>query len=137
MLFRSLAALAGRAGSEAWEHPPAPGRLRFLRECLAELAVEVRDGDGAAELLAAARALGADGIVTSRPVDPRLLRIAARLAEDLPLRMLEPEPFVALPVAGRGSPDLRRFSRYWRQAEPIVWGRGEAGGRPGSEGRLG
>jgi deoxyribodipyrimidine photo-lyase len=35
---------------------------------------------------------------------------------------LEPEPFVALPLQGRGAPDLRRFSRYWRQAEPLVWG---------------
>jgi deoxyribodipyrimidine photo-lyase len=102
--------------------PLAPGRLRFLRECLAELPVDVREGDVASELLAAAAALGADGIVTSRAVDPRFATIAAQVAVALPLHVLEPEPFVALPFDGPAAPDLRRFSRYWRQAEPLVWG---------------
>jgi deoxyribodipyrimidine photo-lyase len=102
----------------------APGRLRFLRECLAELPVTVREGDVARELLAAAAAAGADGFVTSRAVDPRFARIAAQLAPALPLRILEPEPFVDLPWDGPHAPDLRRFSRYWRRAEPRVWGEG-------------
>ncbi|MFM1798967.1 MAG: hypothetical protein RLZZ117_1245 [Cyanobacteriota bacterium] len=102
--------------------PVAPGRLRFLRECLAELPVEVREGDVATELLAAATAAGADAIVSSQAVDPRFEAIARRLAAALPLRILEPEPFVDLPHSGPGAPDLRRFSRYWRQAEPLVWG---------------
>jgi deoxyribodipyrimidine photo-lyase len=102
--------------------PLAEGRLRFLRECLAELPVAVNQGDVAEELLAAARASGADGIVTSRAVDPRFRLIAARLAAVLPLWILEPDPFVALPLEGAGAPDLRRFSRYWRVAEPLVWG---------------
>jgi len=84
----------------------------------------VREGDVAAQLLAAAEEHGCDGLVTSRPVDPRLLRIAARLAARLPLQCLEPEPFVALPFEGQAAPDLRRFSRYWRRAEPLVWARG-------------
>jgi deoxyribodipyrimidine photo-lyase len=100
----------------------APGRLRFLRECLAELPVEEREGDVAAEVLAAATAAGADGIVTSQAVDPRFAWISQRLGQALPLRVLEPEPFVDLPQQGRGAPDLRRFSRYWRKAEPWVWG---------------
>jgi deoxyribodipyrimidine photo-lyase len=102
--------------------PLAPGRLRFLRECLAELPVTLREGDVATELLAAAAALGADAIVTSRAVDPRFAAIATRLAASLPVQVLEPEPFVALPLDGPGAPDLRRFSRYWRRAEPLVWG---------------
>ena len=102
--------------------PLAPGRLRFLRECLAELPVDGREGEVASELLAAAAALGADGIVTSRAVDPRFATIAAQVAVALPLHVLEPEPFVALPFDGPGAPELRRFSRYWRQAEPLVWG---------------
>lgn len=106
----------------AGELPPSSNRLRFLRECLADLPLQLREGEVVAELLAAAAAHGADAIVTSRPVDPRLLRIAARLAQVLPLRLLEPEPFVALPFEGPGAPDLRRFSRYWRRAEPLVWG---------------
>jgi deoxyribodipyrimidine photo-lyase len=107
--------------------PLAPGRLRFLRECLADLPVTVREGDGAAELLAAAAAAGADGIVTSQAVDPRFQLIAARLAASIPLRMLAPEPFVDLPPWGPGAPDLRRFSRYWRRAEPLVWGESPPG----------
>ncbi len=102
----------------------APGRLRFLRECLAELPVMVREGDVARELLAAAAAAGADGLVTSRAVDTRFARIAAQVAPTVPLRILEPEPFVDLPWDGPLAPDLRRFSRYWRRAEPRVWGEG-------------
>ncbi len=102
--------------------PLAPGRLRFLRECLAELPVEVHQGDVVGEVLAAATAAGADGLVTSRAVDPRFAAIAQRLAAALPLQVLEPEPFVHLPHSGPGSPDLKRFSRYWRKAEPLLWG---------------
>jgi deoxyribodipyrimidine photo-lyase len=123
---RAAAATAGAASlaSHAGEWSPAPGRIRFLRACLAELPVPVREGDVAAQLLAAAEEHGCDGLVTSRPVDPRLLRSAARVAAVLPLQMLEPEPFVALPFEGQAAPDLRRFSRYWRRAEPLVWEQG-------------
>ncbi len=119
--------IAGRTATTGGQEggvpvPLAPGRLRFLKECLAELPVEVRQGDVAAELLAAVTAAGADGVVTSRAVDPRFAAIAQRLAAALPLQVLEPEPFVPLPHTGPGSPDLKRFSRYWRKAEPLVWG---------------
>jgi deoxyribodipyrimidine photo-lyase len=113
---------ATTGGQDVAPVPLAPGRLCFLRECLSELPVSVREGDVAAELLAAATAAGADGIVTSRAVDPRFAPIAARVAEVLPLRILDPEPFVELPWHGPGAPDLGRFSRYWRRAEPRVWG---------------
>ena len=126
--------IAGRSptsgGHPAVGGPPlplAPGRLQFLRECLQELPVQVRQGDVAAELLALATAVGADGIVTSRAVDPRFAVMAARLSRQLPLRILEPEPFVDLPQQGAAAPDLRRFSRYWRQAEPLVWAAAERG----------
>ncbi|MFM7636006.1 MAG: FAD-binding domain-containing protein [Cyanobacteriota bacterium] len=120
--------LSGRAASSGGHpavggapQPLAAGRLRFLRECLAELPTELREGEVASELLAAAAARGCDGIVTSRAVDPRFGLIATRLASALPLQILEPEPFVELPLQGPGSPDLGRFSRYWRRAEPRVW----------------
>jgi deoxyribodipyrimidine photo-lyase len=113
---------AASPASLAGEWPPAAGRISFLRACLAELPVQAREGDVATELLAAAVHHGCDGLVTSRPVDPRLLRSAARVAAVLPLQMLETEPFVALPFEGHAAPDLRRFSRYWRRAEPLVWG---------------
>jgi deoxyribodipyrimidine photo-lyase len=120
-LIEGCTATTGGQGGGA-PVPLAPGRLRFLRECLAELPVEVRQGDVAAEVLAAATAAGADGVVTSRAVDPRFAGIAQRLAAALPLQVLEPEPFVDLPQTGPGAPDLKRFSRYWRKAEPLVWG---------------
>jgi deoxyribodipyrimidine photo-lyase len=123
-LIAGRTATTGGHGPGRAPVPPAPGRLRFLRECLAELPVAVREGEVARELLAAAAAAGADGIVTSRAVDPRFAAIAGRVAAQLPLTILEPLPFVDLPWDGSGAPDLRRFSRYWRQAEPRVWGEG-------------
>ena len=35
----------------------------------------------------------------------------------LPLELVDPEPFVELPRP----PRLGRFSRYWREAESVVW----------------
>lgn len=93
-------------------------RLAFLYECLLELPVSIRQGDGAGEVLAFAHRHGADGVVTSAAVDPRFEPIRRAIARQLPVAVLEPEPFVRL----REPPDLRRFSRYWRQAEPQVWG---------------
>ncbi|MEB3349870.1 MAG: FAD-binding domain-containing protein [Cyanobacteriota bacterium] len=117
--------IAGRTATTGGP-PLAPGRLRFLRECLAELPLQVREGEVVAELLAAAAAAGADGLVSSRAVDPRFGVIAAQLAAVLPLQVLEPDPFVPLPSAGPEAPDLRRFSRYWRRAEPLVWASAQA-----------
>ncbi|MFM7229505.1 MAG: FAD-binding domain-containing protein [Cyanobacteriota bacterium] len=106
--------------------PLAEGRRRFLRECLTELPVAVLEGDEVPVLRQAAAAAGADGIVTSRAVDPRIEAISRELAQTLPVQVLDPEAFVDLPEGGPGSPDLRRFSRYWRRAEPLVWS--QAGG---------
>jgi deoxyribodipyrimidine photo-lyase len=102
----------------AGDPPLSPKRLGFLSECLQELPVTVRQGDVAAEVLAFAREHGADGIVTSAAVAPRFEAIRQRIAAELPVQVLAPEPFVTLeePV------DLGRFSRYWRRAERAVWG---------------
>ena len=94
-------------------------RLGFLYECLLELPVTLRHGDVVSEVLAFAQRHGADGVVTSRAVDPRFSELRERIAVELQLEVLEPEAFVALPA----SADLRRFSRYWRQAEPLLWDR--------------
>jgi deoxyribodipyrimidine photo-lyase len=108
-------------------------RLVFIYECLLELPVTIRAGDPVEELLAFVARCGADGVVTTRAVDPRLQVITARLAERVPVAVLEPEPLVPADpeTLGAGSteasglgglPDLRRFSRYWRWAEPRIWG---------------
>ena len=101
-------------------------RLGFLYECLLELPVTLRHGDVVEEVLAFARRHGADGVVTSAGVDPRFAGLRERIAAELPLQVLEPEPFVELPEPL----DLRRFSRYWRRAEPVLWARAGAGSPP-------
>jgi len=108
-------------------------RLVFIYECLLELPVTIRAGDPVEQLLAFVARCGADGVVTTRAVDLRLQAITARLAERVPVAVLEPDPLVPADLeslaAGTaaasgvgGLPDLRRFSRYWRWAEPRIWG---------------
>ena len=94
-------------------------RLGFLYECCLELPITIRKGDVVSEVINFARRHGADGIVSSGAVDPRLQRIAAEIDRELPLWILDGEPFVDLPRP----PRLGRFSRYWREAEPVVWAR--------------
>ena len=92
-------------------------RLGFLYENALELPLTLRKGDVAAEVIAFAQRHDADGVVTSTAVDPRLQRIADAIDTELPLQELEPDAFVELPRP----PRLGRFSRYWREAEPVVW----------------
>ena len=116
------ALLAGRSPTTGDPAAPEPQpvslkRIGFLYECLLELPVTLRHGDVAAEVLAFARAHGADGIVTSAGTDPRVAAICEVLEQELPVEVLEPEPFVELD----GPADLGRFSRYWRRAEREAW----------------
>lgn len=92
-------------------------RLAFLYESALALPVTLRQGDVAAEVIAFAKRHNADGVVSSTPVDPRLERIADAIDQQLPLELLAPEPFVSL----SRPPRLGRFSRYWREAESVVW----------------
>ena len=92
-------------------------RLGFLYECALELPLTLRRGDVVAEVLAFAKRFDADGVVTSGAVDPRLNRYASRINRELPLWILDGDPFVELPRP----PRLGRFSRYWREAEAVVW----------------
>jgi len=95
-------------------------RLLFQYECLLELPVTIQDGDGAEAVLTFAQRCGADGIVTTGTVDPRLLRMQERLRAVLPLQVLEPEPFVRLsPEREQHQPP--RFSGQWRQTVEEVW----------------
>ena len=92
-------------------------RLGFLYESAIDLPITLRKGDVAQEVIAFAERHQADGVVSSLPVDPRLERIAASIEHHCQLELLKPEPFVDLPRP----PRLGRFSRYWREAEPVVW----------------
>lgn len=104
---------------DAWIQDQAISRKRigFLYESALSLPLTLRRGDVAQEVLRFAQRHGADSVVTSTAVDPRLQRIAAAIDRELPLWMLDPDPFVALPKP----PRLGRFSRYWREAEAVVW----------------
>jgi hypothetical protein len=92
-------------------------RLGFLYESLLELPVTIRQGDVAQQVLAFATRHLADGVVTTAGVDPQFKRIHGAIARELSVVVLEPESFADLETP----PDLRRFSRYWRQAEALVW----------------
>ena len=92
-------------------------RLGFLYESALDLPITLRKGDVVNEVITFAERHNADGILSSLPVDPRLERIAAAIKERYPLKLLEPEPFVTM----ARPPRLGRFSRYWREAEPVVW----------------
>ncbi|MEB3172731.1 MAG: hypothetical protein VKL97_02585 [Cyanobacteriota bacterium] len=98
-------------------------RLGFLYECLLDLPVTIRRGEVAAEVLTFARRHGADGVVTTAAVDPRFGAIAQQIEARLPLQVLPAEPFVEFEPEDLQAADLRRFSRYWRRAEQLVWNR--------------
>ena len=104
---------------DAWIQEQAISRKRigFLYESALSLPLTLRRGDVASEVLRFAQRNGADAVVTSAVVDPRLQRIAAAIDRKLPLWMLDPDPFVSLAKP----PRLGRFSRYWREAEAVVW----------------
>ena len=124
----------GPANPALQDYPNAPGlfvfddawiqdqsisrkRIGFLYESALCLPLTLRRGDVAREVLGFAQRHGADAVVTSSVVDPRLQRIAASIDRELPLWMLDSDPFVELPKP----PRMGRFSRYWREAEPVVW----------------
>ena len=94
-------------------------RLGFLYESALDLPITLRKGDVVKEVIAFAERHNADGVLSSLPVDPRLESIGALIEAHYPLELLEPEPFVSMPRA----PRLGRFSRYWKEAEPVVWER--------------
>lgn len=88
-------------------------RIVFLYECAMALpSIEVHKGDVTAEVRVFAERHGATRIETARSVDPRI----KRQGEELGVEWLEPTPFVELPE----NIDLKRFSRYWREAEKQV-----------------
>lgn len=90
-------------------------RLVFLAECLQEIprTVELRAGDPATELVAAARECGAAYVLSQRTPDPRLQAAAAAVRRSLPVVWYDPPAFVESTRAF----DLKRFSRYWQRAQ--------------------
>ncbi len=90
-------------------------RLMFLAECLQDMpdGIDLRAGDPATELLAAATASGANYILAQRTPDPRLRAAALVAGRSMPVVWYDPPPFVEETRAF----DLKRFSRYWKRAQ--------------------
>lgn len=88
-------------------------RVAFLYECLLELPVEIERGRTADRLLEFARQRGAGSVVTAASPNPWIREKIEELRRSLPVRVIEPEPFVRL----SGPADLKRFSRYWAKVE--------------------
>jgi hypothetical protein len=93
-------------------------RLVFLYECLLELPVTIRRGDVAAEVVAFARAHGAERVLTTASPAPRFAEIREAIAAELPVVVVPEVPFLAF----GGHLDLRRFGRYWRVAQRYAYG---------------
>ena len=90
-------------------------RVQFIAESLLEMpgTIDVRVGEPAEQLLAAAQSAGADYILAQRTPDPRLNAAADQVSRTLPVVWYDPPPFVE---SSRGF-DLKRFSRYWKRAQ--------------------
>jgi len=88
-------------------------RIAFLYETLIELPAEIERGDVAAKLLARRP----EKIVTVESVNPQFRDCLKQLEAVVPVEVLAAVAFVDY----RGSLDLKRFSRYWKRVEPIVF----------------
>ncbi len=92
-------------------------RLVFIYECLLELPVTIRRGNLVAELRQFAQEEGADYIATTASPSPQFRQICTSLEPELPVEILPIRPFLDYD----GYIDLKRFSRYWRVAQPRVY----------------
>jgi hypothetical protein len=90
-------------------------RIAFLYETLLELPCEIARGQVVEELLA--RQPGR--IVTVDSVNPRFRAYVQQLRKQAPVEVLPAAPFVDYP----GHLDLKRFSRYWKRVEPLIFGK--------------
>ncbi|MBV6634131.1 MAG: hypothetical protein KI792_13980 [Alphaproteobacteria bacterium] len=94
-------------------------RLHFIAGCLATLnehhPVATYHGDTAQTLASLAKQSGTDIIATMATPCPKLGQVMGDLEvrHGLSLTVVEPTPLVQL----ESEPDLKRFSRYWRQAQ--------------------
>lgn len=88
-------------------------RIAFLYETLLELPVEVERGNVVQQLLSRTPSR----IVTVESLNPRFREQVRQLEKVVAVEVLPAVPFVDY----RGAPDLKRFSRYWKKVEPVVF----------------
>jgi hypothetical protein len=94
-------------------------RIGFIYECLLELpGVEIFRGPVEETLTSLVRQRELDSVLTVVTPDPWLQAQAALLeSRGIPVHWIAPKPFVDLP----DNVDLRRFARYWRKAETLLF----------------
>lgn len=93
-------------------------RLVFLHESVVETGATLRRGHVYPELVTFAEQHGADGIITTDSPSPRFWGIVRTLRARYGVAVMREPSIVDDGVAY----DLRRFSRYWRQAAPSAFG---------------
>ena len=90
-------------------------RQLFIYETLAELDVDIYEGDAAGMLPRLIAACGADRLLVPASPDPVLMKQIAEIRQAMPavtVDLVEDTPFVTL----NKEPDLARFFRYWNKA---------------------
>lgn len=120
----------------AWQaHPSAPAlfvwdeallrqwhislkRIVFMYECLLELPVTIRRGDVVTQLAAFAAEHDTQQVVTVHSVAPRFANLRQQLMTE---KGLQVEVLATPPLVPDDDYDLKRFSRYWRQAKKTVF----------------
>ncbi len=88
-------------------------RIAFLYETLLELPTEIERGNVVDRLLQKRPTK----IVSVDSVNPRFRAYVQKLEALVPVEVLPAVPFVDY----RGTLDLKRFSRYWKRVEPVVF----------------
>ncbi len=99
--------------AEAWSLK----RIQFLYESLLELPVEIARGNVCMEVARFAAEQQADTVIVEDSVNPRFAVQLRELRKSLRVDLRPPEPFVDY----RGTLDLKRFARYWKRVEPILF----------------
>ncbi len=98
--------------AEAWTLK----RIQFLYECLLEIPADLARGNVAELIVERAKSSAAAKVVTVDSVNPSFALQKAAIEKHVPVEVLPADSFVDL----RGPVDLRRFSRYWKKAEPML-----------------
>ncbi|MEN9214961.1 MAG: hypothetical protein Q6K81_02890 [Gloeomargarita sp. DG02_5_bins_242] len=94
-------------------------RIVFIYECLLELPVAIRRGKVVPEIRQFMQEHAAQTIVTTASPSPRFRAICQELSGSFTLEIL---PMPAL-IPPQKHLDLRRFSRYWKVAEKVIYPR--------------
>jgi hypothetical protein len=94
-------------------------RLGFIAECLADLDVSIYRGNTGDVLAWLCDQSGTDTVSFMQSPCPKIKAIARGLKQDYGLKL---DPVANTPLVRLlEKPDLRRFSRYWRQAQKTAF----------------